>query len=98
MSSDSIFVVGWIIPTSYYKLSKAISAFEIVYSDGGAERLGTICSLPGGADLETCGDGFNDRTLKVRCGQQCYFVFLQDLYSQQSPSKIERYRTGAAVR
>jgi hypothetical protein len=79
-------------PESYYRLTDQISAFEIAYSEDGAERFGLICRLPAGAELEVCGDGFNHRTLKVRCGEQCYFVFLQDLDSQQSQSITERCR------
>ncbi len=29
--------------------------------------------------LEVCGDGFNERTLKVRSGSAVYFVFREDL-------------------
>jgi hypothetical protein len=81
MSSSALFEAGWITPESY-RLTDQISAFEIAYSEDGAERLGLICRLPAGAELEVCGDGFNHRTLKVRCGEQSYFVFLQDLASQ----------------
>jgi hypothetical protein len=83
MSSSALFEAGWLTPESYYRLTDQISAFEIAYSEDGAERFGLICRLPAGAELEVCGDGFNHRTLKVRCGRQCYFVFLQDLDSQQ---------------
>jgi hypothetical protein len=92
MSSSALFEAGWITPESYYRLTDQISAFEIAYSEDGAERFGLICRLPTGAELEVCGDGFNHRTLKVRYGEQCYFVFLQDLDLQKSQPITERCR------
>jgi hypothetical protein len=35
--------------------------------------------LPRGATLEVCGDGFNERTVKVRTNNRYYFVFRQDI-------------------
>jgi hypothetical protein len=80
MSSDALFVAEWIIPESSYKLSDAIPAFEIVSCPDGTERCGPVCGLPPGTELEACGQGFNERTLQVRCGDRRYFAFLQDLY------------------
>jgi hypothetical protein len=57
---------------------KDISAFELIPAENGT-RLGPIVSLPKGAHLETCGLGFNERTIKARCEGRFYFVFLQDL-------------------
>jgi hypothetical protein len=97
MSSNALFVAGWVIPESRYRLSESIWAFEIAYSEEDPERFGPVCRLPEGADLEVCGDGFNDRTVKVRGGGRCYFVFLQDLDLQQSSSSTERYRNSATI-
>jgi len=38
-----------------------------------------ITQLPEGAELELCGEGFNERTVRVRWAEGFYFVFLQDL-------------------
>jgi hypothetical protein len=85
MYSDALFVAEWITPETTYQLSSAIAAFEIISGEGANQRLGPVCRLPQGACLEVCGDGFNERTIKVRCGYRCYFVFLQDLDSQSPP-------------
>jgi hypothetical protein len=42
-------------------------------------RLGPIVSIPKGARLESCGFGFNERTIKARCQDRFYFIFLRDL-------------------
>ncbi len=83
MSSEALFVAEWVTPESLYRLSDAISAFEIDADKNGSERLGPVCTLPAGANLKACGEGFNERTLKVSCDERSYFVFLQDLHSQR---------------
>jgi len=65
-----------------YSLSDDILAMEIVPAVAGEVRLGPIAKIPEGADLECCGQGFNERTVKVRWRGKVYFVFLQDLESQ----------------
>ena len=95
MYSTAVFVAAWVMPESHYRLSTAISAFEIAYGEDEVEKLGMICRLREAANLEVCGEGFNDRTLKVRCGERYYFVFLQDLDLQQSWPVNEPYRISA---
>jgi hypothetical protein len=60
-------------------LSKNISAIPLVPSESGTEKLGVITQLPAGATVDVCGDGFNERTAKVRYADRYFFVFLQDL-------------------
>lgn len=61
-------------------LRKNIAAIQVLPSGTPDEpRLGTITQLPAGAELASCGPGFNERTLKVRWAGGLYFVFLQDL-------------------
>jgi hypothetical protein len=63
-----------------YVLPKIVSAIQILPSDeSGSERLGLLTQLPEGAEIEIGGPGFNDQTLRVRCGSASYFVFLDDL-------------------
>jgi hypothetical protein len=63
-----------------YCLSKNIAAIQVLPADGpGEPRLGMITQLPEGAELELCGEGFNERTVRVRWAEGFYFVFLQDL-------------------
>lgn len=73
-------------------LSKRISAIELVRKEGGRGKLGLLSQLGPGTVLEECGDGFNERTVKVRTNGQVYFVFRQDLEAQtQQASAIFRY-------
>lgn len=63
-----------------YILPKMVSAIQILPSDeSGAARLGLLTQLPQGAEIEIGGAGFNDKTIRVRCGNAGYFVFLDDL-------------------
>lgn len=62
-----------------YTLGKSVSAIQIMAAEDGSRRLGLITQLPEGAQIDVGGPGFNDRTVKVRCGGSSYFVFLDDL-------------------
>jgi hypothetical protein len=63
-----------------YSLSKNIAGIQVLpAADAGEPRLGMITQLPQGAELEVCGEGFNERTVRVRWAEGFYFVFLQDL-------------------
>lgn len=63
-----------------YVLPRITSAIQILPSDeSGSTRLGLLTQLPEGAEIEIGGPGFNDRTLRVRCGTASYYVFLEDL-------------------
>jgi hypothetical protein len=70
-----------------YCLSKNIAGIQVLPAVGvGEPRLGMITQLPQGAELELCGEGFNDRTIRVRWAEGFYFVFLQDLEIQRTKS------------
>ena len=60
-------------------LPKQISAIQMVPAGNTHGKLGLITQLPCGATVDICGDGFNERTAKIRYGQGYFFVFLQDL-------------------
>ena len=66
---------------SQYSLAKNAHAMQIVPDDNGKLRLGTLIRLPDEADVQICGEGFNDRTAKVILGGSTYYVFLDDLRS-----------------
>lgn len=57
-------------------LPARISAIHVM---PGQEQRGLVTQLPQSADVEICGDGFNDRTVKVRWHDSFYFVFRDDL-------------------
>jgi hypothetical protein len=65
--------------TPTYRLPNTIAAIQACCARHGAPELGAISHLPEGAELEFCGDGFNEGTLKVRWEGQSYFVFMQDI-------------------
>ncbi|MBV9761192.1 MAG: hypothetical protein JO340_11560 [Acidobacteriaceae bacterium] len=46
--------------------------------------MGTILQLPAGTQVKVCGDGFNDRTVKVSSEGGYYFLFSEDLESDRS--------------
>jgi hypothetical protein len=60
-------------------LSKRISAIPLLLQSNQAAKLGPLCQLPTGTIVELCGMGYNERTVKVRSGKNCYFVFREDL-------------------
>jgi hypothetical protein len=65
-------------------LSEEILATELIPNRTGGMQLSPLSSLPKGTEIEICGEGFNDRTAKVRWRGRFYFVFLQDLENQSS--------------
>ncbi len=63
-------------------LLRTISALELAPDTDGSSKPGVISQLGPGTTVEPCGDGFDDRTVKVHALGRSYFVFLQDLESQ----------------
>lgn len=66
-----------------YTLSNDISAMQILQFDEKDMRLSPVSRLPRGAQIEACGNGFDEQTLKVCFEGQFYFVFVQDLETQR---------------
>ena len=83
---DVGFSVDWSAVEKIQPLCRELPAFEIQSAPDGRERLGRLSSLPAGAELENCGNGFNRRTMKVRHKRAFYFVFLRDLEAQRNNS------------
>jgi hypothetical protein len=79
MYCDDCFIPDWVSYIAIYTLNEEIAAFQILQRENEVARFGPIVSLPAGAQLRTCGEGFNERTLKVRYEGFFYFVFIQDL-------------------
>lgn len=65
-------------PLSHF-LAKNISAIELNGLENGQARLGPVLQLPSGAPVEVCGDGFDERTVKIRSNGKYYFAFRSDL-------------------
>jgi hypothetical protein len=64
-----------------YMLSDEIYGMQLLPTNGRPFKVGPVIRLPRGAQLNACGEGFNDRTVKVCCNGSLYFVFLKDLDS-----------------
>jgi hypothetical protein len=62
-----------------YMLSDEIYGMQLLPTDGQTFKVGPVIRLPKGAQLNACGKGFNDRTVKVCCDGSFYLVFLTDL-------------------
>jgi hypothetical protein len=60
-------------------LSRMIAAIQTTTYPTNVNQLGVVVRLPSRAKLTLLGTGFDDRTVKVRCQQAVYFVFLEDL-------------------
>lgn len=67
-------------------LSRPVCAIQLMPGEVGVTRLGLLSELQTGETLEFCGEGFNERTAKVRVHGNYFFVFLQDLASGVSNS------------
>jgi hypothetical protein len=76
-------------------LSKKIAAIQLVPTGvgNGEARLGTISQLLPGTRLHVCGEGFNEQTVKVRCKDGFYFVFLQDIAANKVCDRMEADQT-----
>jgi hypothetical protein len=85
LSEEVLSIPESVCPRKTYVLSRRIAAIRLTRAaDGRRGKLGGILQLPAGARLDCCGDGYNERTVKVHCGGEFYFVFLQDLSDAES--------------
>jgi hypothetical protein len=74
-----------ILAEQRYSLPDDISAIELIPSAGDELSLGPILRIPGGAEVEYCGTGFDDQTVKIRWRGKCYFAFREDLQTRHKP-------------
>jgi hypothetical protein len=74
-----------ICPQRTYILTRRISAIRLIRAvDGHRGKLGEILQLEPDTQLDCCGEGYNERTAKVHCCGEFYFVFWQDLDDAES--------------
>jgi hypothetical protein len=66
------------LPGQSYTLTNDIPGMQLV-AVGDGTRLGPILRIPKGADIDAFGEGFNERTQKIRYEGCFYFVFEADL-------------------
>jgi hypothetical protein len=79
LNSDILSIPDCLVPEQSYTLSRTIAGIQLIPGEGKKGRLGNVSQLRPGSVLDFCGDGYNDRTVKVRCDGSFYFVFLQDV-------------------
>ena len=60
-------------------LAKKIPAILMIPTENGRAKLGNISQIPVGAQVEVFGEGYDNRTIKVRFQAGFYFVFSEDL-------------------
>jgi hypothetical protein len=65
-------------------LSKNIVAMALDELEDGTLRHVSLTALPTGTDVTIVGEGFNRRTVRVRCNDRSYFVFVQDIEGPDS--------------
>jgi hypothetical protein len=82
MNTDAFFIPDPHTHGKKIPLFKPIVAVHLEQTEHGDVKLGLLSRLSSGTIVERCGEGFDDRTVKVRANGQCYFVFLQDLEAQ----------------
>lgn len=66
--------------------TRSISALRINHSPEGIEELGLFTQLPREPSLNVCGEGFNERTVRVTFKGLQYFVFREDL---SEPNRLD---------
>ncbi len=86
MNTEALFIPDARVSGPKVSLLKPISAIQLVKKENGQVKLGLLTQLRPGTTLERCGEGFNERTAKVRADGQCYFAFVQDIESQTGPA------------
>jgi hypothetical protein len=58
---------------------KSIAAVQVTYNDDGSEGMGLLMQIPRESNFQVCGEGFNERTVKVNLKGFRYFVFREDI-------------------
>lgn len=79
LNSDVLSIPDCLVPERSCTLTRTIAGIQLVPADGKQGRLGNVLQLCSGSVLDFCGDGYDARTVKVRCDGSFYFVFLQDV-------------------
>lgn len=77
-SSSPAILPDLLSPGHFYTLANDVSAIQILPSVDGEVRLSPVSKLPQGAEVATCGKGFDLETIKVSCYGFFYYVFLKD--------------------
>jgi hypothetical protein len=60
-------------------LLKDIAAIQAISNGRGRPGLGVVLRLPRGLQVEVCGSGFSDQTVKVRTNKDSFFVLRRNV-------------------
>jgi hypothetical protein len=60
-------------------LRKDIAAIQAIGSGPGRPTMGMMLRLPRGLQVELCGGGFSDQTVKVRTKEDFFFVLRRNV-------------------
>jgi hypothetical protein len=72
------------------RLPREISAIQVLTAPEGQARMGLIVSIPEGSEVELCGIGFNNRTVRICWQGAYYFTFRDDLAARpEAQSKAQ---------
>jgi hypothetical protein len=61
-----------------------------IHLDTDRNRIGTISHIPTGSQIFICGDGFNERTVKISWQNESYFAFREDVNVRTVAAKSGR--------
>ena len=78
LNKEALYIPSRTFSEGMATLSRRVAAIRLVETQNGCGKLGPIQELPPGF-VELCGPGYNERTVKVRLKDDCYFVFRDDL-------------------
>ena len=74
---ETLFGADWANDT--YVLPRDVPAIQVSPDEMGRIRMGVIIKLPEGAEVQDCGEGFDDRTRKVWWHGGFYYIFKDDM-------------------
>ena len=86
MNQEAFFISDEQMAGLAVRLSKTISAIQLQLKEDGSAKLGLLSQLGAGTRVTVCGEGFNDRTVKVRANDSWFYVFAQDLEAEAAPN------------
>ena len=65
-------------------LPKNIVAMSVESPESGRPQHSSLTQIPAGTQVTILGEGFNDRTVRVRYRDGSYFIFLRDIEAPDS--------------
>jgi hypothetical protein len=93
LNEKALFIPGSRYSERICTLPKKIAAIQMIPTENGRAKLGSISQIPLGSQVEVFGGGFNDRTIKIRFRDSFYFVFSEDLELPRANSVPVSWRT-----